>query len=40
MLSSGQKECSALAYAPLPRAVADREMELLGKLKRPIQATP
>ena len=33
MLSSGQKECSALAYAPLPREIADRERDLLGKLK-------
>lgn len=33
MLSSGQKECSALGYAPLPREVVDRELQLLNKLK-------
>jgi phosphate transport system substrate-binding protein len=32
MLSSGQKECSALGYAPLPREVANRELELLRQL--------
>jgi phosphate transport system substrate-binding protein len=33
MLSSGQKECSALGYAPLPREVASRELQLLSQLK-------
>jgi phosphate transport system substrate-binding protein len=33
MLSSGQKECSALGYAPLPREVANRELQWLDKLK-------
>jgi phosphate transport system substrate-binding protein len=33
MLSSGQKECSALGYAPLPREIANRELQLLGELK-------
>jgi phosphate transport system substrate-binding protein len=33
MLSSGQKECSALGYAPLPRETANRELQLLGELK-------
>lgn len=28
MLTSGQKECSALGYAPLPRDVANRELQL------------
>jgi phosphate ABC transporter phosphate-binding protein len=32
MLSSGQKECSALGYAPLPREVANQELQLLGGL--------
>lgn len=34
MLTSGQKECSALGYAPLPREVADRELQLVSKLKQ------
>jgi len=33
MLSSGQKECSALGYAPLPKEVVERELQLLNKLK-------
>lgn len=33
MLFSGQKECSALAYAPLPRQVINRELQLLDNLK-------
>jgi phosphate transport system substrate-binding protein len=33
MLTSGQKECSALGYAPLPREVANREIQLLDELK-------
>jgi phosphate ABC transporter phosphate-binding protein len=30
VLTSGQKECSALGYAPLPRDVADAQLRLLG----------
>jgi phosphate transport system substrate-binding protein len=30
MLTSGQKECSSLGYAPLPREVAARQLELLS----------
>jgi phosphate ABC transporter phosphate-binding protein len=33
MLTSGQKDCSALGYAPLPREIARRELEFLSKLK-------
>lgn len=33
MLTSGQKECSALGYAPLPRDVANRELHLVDSLK-------
>jgi phosphate ABC transporter phosphate-binding protein len=33
MLSSGQQECSALGYAPLPREVANRELKLLAELR-------
>jgi len=33
MLSSGQKECSALAYAPLPREVVNRELQVIDGLK-------
>ena len=33
ILSSGQKDCSALGYAPLPRNIAKQELELVGKLK-------
>jgi phosphate transport system substrate-binding protein len=33
MLSSGQKQCSALGYAPLPREIANRELQLLSTLK-------
>jgi len=33
MLSSGQKECSALAYAPLPREVVSRQLQVLDKSK-------
>lgn len=33
MLISGQKECSALGYAPLPREIAARELQLLSKFK-------
>jgi phosphate transport system substrate-binding protein len=30
VLTSGQKECSALGYAPLPRDVTDAQLRLLG----------
>jgi len=33
MLSSGQKECSALGYAPLPREVVNQQLQALDKLK-------
>ena len=33
MLSSGQKECSALSYAPLPHEVVSGELQLLDKPK-------
>ncbi|HXY26409.1 MAG TPA: phosphate ABC transporter substrate-binding protein PstS [Candidatus Acidoferrum sp.] len=33
MLSSGQKECSALGYAPLPKEVVERELQLLNKAR-------
>jgi hypothetical protein len=33
MLTSGQKECSALEYAPLPREVADQELQVVNKGK-------
>lgn len=33
ILTSGQKECSALGYAPLPREVATQQLELLNTLK-------
>ena len=33
MLTSGQKECSALGYAPLPREIIARELQSLGNLK-------
>lgn len=33
MLTSGQKECSALGYAPLPRDVASRELQLVNDFK-------
>jgi ABC-type phosphate transport system substrate-binding protein len=32
-LTSGQKECSALGYAPLPREIVTRELQLLTNLK-------
>jgi phosphate transport system substrate-binding protein len=32
-LTSGQKECSGLGYAPLPSAVASQELQALGALK-------
>jgi phosphate ABC transporter phosphate-binding protein len=33
VLTSGQKQCSALGYAPLPREIASRELQLLNSLK-------
>jgi len=33
VLTSGQKECSALGYAPLPREIASRELQLLSNTK-------
>jgi phosphate transport system substrate-binding protein len=33
ILTDGQKECSALGYAPLPRDVAGRELELVSTFK-------
>jgi len=33
MLTSGQKQCEALGYGPLPRRVVSRELEALNQLK-------
>ena len=33
VLTSGQKECSALGYAPLPREVANQQLQMLNSLK-------
>jgi phosphate transport system substrate-binding protein len=33
MLTSGQKECASLGYAPLPREIADRELHAVNALK-------
>jgi phosphate ABC transporter phosphate-binding protein len=33
VLTSGQKECSALGYAPLPKAVASRELQAVSAWK-------
>jgi phosphate transport system substrate-binding protein len=33
VLTSGQKECSALGYAPLPRDFANQQLEFLNSLK-------
>jgi phosphate ABC transporter phosphate-binding protein len=33
ILSSGQKDCSVLGYAPLPHKIASQELELISKLK-------
>jgi phosphate transport system substrate-binding protein len=33
MLTTGQKQCSALGYAPLPGALARRELQTLSELK-------
>ena len=32
-LTSGQNDCSALGYAPLPREIANRELQFLATLK-------
>jgi phosphate transport system substrate-binding protein len=33
VLTAGQKQCSSLGYAPLPREVANRELQLLRTLE-------
>jgi ABC-type phosphate transport system substrate-binding protein len=33
VLTSGQKECSALGYAPLPHELANRQLLTLDSLK-------
>jgi hypothetical protein len=33
VLTSGQKECSALGYAPLPHDLANRQLLALDSLK-------
>jgi len=33
MLTAGQKECSALAYTPLPKEIVNRELELLATFR-------
>jgi phosphate transport system substrate-binding protein len=33
MLTSGQRQCSGLGYAPLPRNVVDRELSAIRKLR-------
>jgi phosphate transport system substrate-binding protein len=33
MLTSGQKQCAGLGYAPLPSSIVDREMQILSRLK-------
>lgn len=33
MLTSGQNQCSALGYVPLPREIASRELQALNKLR-------
>jgi phosphate transport system substrate-binding protein len=33
MLTSGQRQCSALGYAPLPKNLVDRELSAVRKLK-------
>jgi len=35
ILSDGQKECSALAYTPLPKEVAEQQLELIKSLMKP-----
>jgi phosphate transport system substrate-binding protein len=33
MLTTGQKQCEALGYAPLPRAVSSRELDAVNQIK-------
>jgi phosphate transport system substrate-binding protein len=33
MMTAGQKDCEALAYAPLPKAVADKEQKQISMIK-------
>jgi phosphate transport system substrate-binding protein len=33
MLTSGQKECASLGYAPLPREIAERELQEVNAVK-------
>jgi len=33
VLTSGQRECSALGYAPLPREIANQQLEALNRFK-------
>ena len=33
-LTAGQKECASLGYAPLPHAIADRELQAVNAMKR------
>jgi phosphate transport system substrate-binding protein len=33
VLTSGQKECSALGYAPLPHEIASQQLDLLNSFK-------
>ena len=33
ILTDGQKECSTLGYARLPREVADKELELVNRFE-------
>jgi len=38
MLTSGQRECSALGYAPLPKSLVDRELATIRKIS--VNTTP
>lgn len=40
VLTEGQKECSALAYTPLPRVVTDQQLELVKTLMKPASTEP
>jgi phosphate transport system substrate-binding protein len=40
VLTSGQKQCSALGYAPLPREIASRELQLLSTVVRQNSSQP
>jgi hypothetical protein len=35
VLTDGQKACSALAYTPLPKEVADQQLEFVRRLMKP-----